>query len=71
MTAASRVPEPIHLTRAEATAALNAIGQMTDGNARDFGEWHRSTSGTRAQWKALLRAECKIAAIVPGRRWKS
>jgi hypothetical protein len=51
------------LTKEEASAALLAIGQMTNGNARDFNEWKLQTSGTRAEWNALLRAETKLKEI--------
>lgn len=47
-------------TRAEAREALNAIGQMTDGNARCFEEWNKQTCGNRHEWNALLRAEAKL-----------
>lgn len=50
----------VKLSPAEARAAFSAISQMTDGNARDFTEWRKSTSGTKAEWLALLRAEAKI-----------
>ncbi len=50
----------IPLSRAEIEAALNAIGQMTSGNAYDFGEWHKDTSGTRTEFNALIRAERKL-----------
>lgn len=58
----------VFLTKGEAKAALQAIGQMTDGNARDYGEWTSQTHGTVSQWRALLRAEAKIAASVANRR---
>jgi hypothetical protein len=57
------VSEKTTLTRDEAQAALEAISQMTDGNARDFSEWRRQTCGTKAQWNALIRAEAKIREI--------
>lgn len=63
-------PQPaalVPLTRAEAGAVIGAIGQMTDGNARDFGEWRKQTSGTRTQWLALLRAELRIGRVSAGR----
>jgi hypothetical protein len=50
----------IRLTDAERRAALDAIGQMTDGNARDFSEWRQQTSGHISEWRALLRAEAKL-----------
>ena len=52
----------IDLTLAEIEAALEAISEMTDGNARDFGEWKLATHRTRAEWNALLRAEEKLKA---------
>jgi hypothetical protein len=52
----------IDLTPAEIEAALNAISQMTNGNARDFSEWKLATHSTRAEWNALLRAEEKLEA---------
>jgi hypothetical protein len=52
----------VYLTRPEARAALEAISQMTSGNARSFVEWRSQTSGTLADWRALLRAEAKIQA---------
>jgi hypothetical protein len=51
------------LTAREARAALEAIGQMTIGNARDFRSWRGQISGTRTEWKALLRAEAAIASL--------
>ncbi len=54
----------IFLTKAEAKAALDAIGQMTGGNTYDFCEWKSQTSGTMRQWLALLRAETKIASAL-------
>jgi hypothetical protein len=53
----------VRLTKAEAQAALDALGQMTCGNAYDFGEWRKNTSGTRAEWDALLRAEKKLRGL--------
>lgn len=50
----------MRLTDAELRAAIHAISQMTDGNARDFEEWRLGTSGTYVEWKALLRAEAKL-----------
>lgn len=48
------------LTDAEIRAALEAISQMTDGNARDYREWRLQTGGHYATWLALLRAERKL-----------
>lgn len=56
--------KPVQLTQGEAKAALEAISQMTDGNARSFDEWRQQTHGTNGQWLALLRAEAKINAII-------
>lgn len=50
----------------EAKAGLEAISQMTDGNARSFDEWRQQTHGTHAQWKALLRLEAKLRNVVEG-----
>jgi len=50
----------IRLTVAEAKAALEAIGQMTQGNGYSFKEWHSQTSEPRRVWDALLRAEQKL-----------
>lgn len=55
------------LTQAEAKAALEAISQMTEGNANDFTEWRKQTSGAFATWKALRRAEAKLTAFAYGR----
>lgn len=52
----------ISLSADEILAAIHAIGQMTDGNANDFDEWSKQTSGTRDEWAALLRAERKLYA---------
>ena len=57
----------VNLTRAEITAALEAISQMTDGNARDFEEWKLSTSGTWAEWQALCRVQRKLHDAVESR----
>ena len=54
----------VQVSRFEAKAALDAISQMTDGNARDFVEWRKQTHGTRAQWQALLRIESKLLATL-------
>lgn len=54
----------ICLTKGEAKAALDAISQMTFGNARDYSEWKSQTHGTRSQWEALLRAEAKISILI-------
>ncbi len=54
----------IFLTKGEAKAALNAVGQMTGGNTYDFYEWRSQTSGTRSEWRALLNAEAKIKALL-------
>ena len=56
-----RREKTIMLSPGEAKAALAAISEMTDGNARDFDEWRMQTHGTKNQWLALLRAEAKIA----------
>ena len=50
----------IPFTSMERNAVVQAIGQMTDGNARDFGEWKSQTHGTAAEWRALLRAEARL-----------
>lgn len=50
----------VPFSKAEATAAAEAIGQMTDGNARDYSEWHKQTHGSPAQWRALISAEAKL-----------
>ena len=50
------------LTLGEINALLKAVGEHTDGNARDFYEWRLGTSGSRAEWNALLRAERKLTA---------
>ena len=50
----------IDLTKSKIAAVLEAIGQQTGGNAYDFKEWSMSTSGTRAEWEALRRAEKKL-----------
>ena len=58
----------VYLTPAELTAALEAIGQMTSGNAHDFDSWKEQTHGTRRQWQALLNAEEKLIAAKKGAR---
>lgn len=50
----------VTLSDAEARAALDAIGQMTQGNANSFTEWQSQTHGSHAEWLALLRAEAKL-----------
>jgi hypothetical protein len=55
--------QAIKLTKAEASAALDAISQMTDGNARDYSSWREQTCGAYATWQALIRAEQKIRSI--------
>jgi hypothetical protein len=57
----------VHLTRAEAAAAKEAISQMTFGNGHDFKEWKLSTHGTKAEWDALLSAEKKLIAHAKGK----
>lgn len=56
----------VKLTEAELRAALNAISQQTDGNARSFEEWRQGTSGSRHEWNALIRAEEKLAFKLRG-----
>ena len=53
----------IKFTQGEARAALEAISQMTDGNARCFEEWRKQTCGSYSTWLALLRAEAKLVAL--------
>lgn len=56
------------LTRAEIRALVNAVGQMTDGNANDFPSWRSQTSGTRTEWNALKAGEAKLlTALNTGR----
>lgn len=50
----------VRLSDAELRAAIDAISQMTDGNARDYGEWKLCTGGSYAEWQALLRAQEKL-----------
>ena len=50
----------VSLSDAEARATLEAISQMTSGNARDYREWNNQTHGSYAEWQALLRAEEKL-----------
>jgi len=50
----------VTLTKAEILALLEAVGQMTDGNARDYPSWEQQTGGTPAQWRALLRGEVRL-----------
>lgn len=50
----------VALTPGEAKQACLAIGQMTDGNARDYAEWRLCTNGTRQQWQKLLSAEAAL-----------
>jgi hypothetical protein len=50
----------VMLSDAEARAALDAIGQMTQGNNNDFDEWKSQTHGSHAEWLALRRVEEKI-----------
>jgi len=47
-------------SKAEARAAIAAVSQMTDGNARDYAEWRKQTHGSLHEWQALLRAEAKL-----------
>lgn len=54
---------PNSLTYAELDAVLWAVGQMTDGNARDIDEMKLQGMTTNAA-KALLRAEAKLIASV-------
>jgi hypothetical protein len=54
----------VPLTKGEAAQLLEAVGQMTDGNARDFDEWRKQTHGSHAQWRALLKGEHKLAQAV-------
>lgn len=65
--AASPTSALVVMSRPEIEAALNAMGQMTDGNARDFVEWRKCTSGSRAEWLALLRAEDKLQEAIAHR----
>jgi hypothetical protein len=59
--AANKIPI---FTLAELWAALNAISQMTDGNARSFDEWKIMTHGSETEWSALLRAEAKLRLLL-------
>ena len=52
--------ETVILTRAELSAVLEAISQMTDGNARDFSSWREQTCGNRREWANLLSGEGKL-----------
>ena len=52
------------LTNREIIALINAVAQMTDGNARDFDEWRKQTSSTRREWNALLQGEAKLHAAL-------
>lgn len=54
----------VWLTKGEARAVLDAISEMTDGNARDFAEWNRQTHRPHSVWRALLRAEAKIVEVI-------
>jgi len=54
------------LTRTELSAALEAISQMTDGNARSYDDWKSMTHGGKAEWNALLRAEAKLKLLLQG-----
>jgi hypothetical protein len=47
-------------SQAELRALVDAVGQMTEGNARDYSEWKSQTHQTRAEWHALLRAEATL-----------
>jgi hypothetical protein len=57
-----------NLTRAEAEALIEAVSQMTGGNAYDYASWKECTSGTRKEWRALLRGEAKLIEFVKGDR---
>lgn len=54
----------LDVTRAEARAALGAIGQMTDGNGRDYREWRLQTHRSHAEWRTLLYIEQKLQALL-------
>lgn len=54
----------VSLTRAEIHAVLEAVGQMTSGNARSFDEWRQQTSGSKREWNALLRGEAALLAAI-------
>lgn len=54
--------DAVYLTKVEIAAALEAMSQMTSGNAYDFELWKEQTHGTRHEWKALKRAEEKLLA---------
>lgn len=51
----------VQFTPAELSAVLDAISQMTYGNANDYGEWRMQTGRPRREWSALLRGEAKLA----------
>jgi hypothetical protein len=54
----------IVFSKFEIRQLLGAVGQMTDGNARSFDEWHSQTHGTQAQWDALIAAEKRLSAAL-------
>jgi hypothetical protein len=54
----------VPLSKFEIIQLLEAIGQMTDGNARSFDEWRKQTHGTISQWNALIAAEQRLRAAV-------